>query len=156
MSTTSLPTGSRGPFLPTSQVFPDDAAQRIIVHNENYIDIAQAVNIREIGIYELTEQLNGKQFFNTSNPQQKRFSYRQVFQFSAAGSFAHNIANLTLVLGYGQFTDGTNFYGAIYGSSVAIAGQVSFYVTPTNIVVLSGAGAPVITSGIIVLDYLKN
>ena len=41
-------------------------------------------------------------------------------------------------------------------SSVTIAGQVTAYVTPTTIVIQSGAGAPAITSGIVVLDYLLN
>lgn len=57
---------------------------------------------------------------------------------------------------YGTFTDGTNWYGAIYASSTAIVGQVSFYVTPTNIVVLTGAGAPAITSGFINLEWVSQ
>ncbi len=57
---------------------------------------------------------------------------------------------------YGSYTDGTNWYGVIYASSVAIAGQISFYVTPTNIVIVGGGGAPAITSEYVVLEYISN
>ena len=79
--------------------------------------------------------------------------------FTAAGNIPHNLNLNTLnqfTRGFGSFTDGTNFYGVIYGSNVAIAGQVSFYITPTNIVVLSGAGAPAITNGLIVIEWISN
>ena len=49
-----------------------------------------------------------------------------------------------------------DWYGAVYGSNTAIAGQLSFYITSTQIVILSGAGAPAITSGIIDVEFLVN
>jgi len=41
-------------------------------------------------------------------------------------------------------------------TSRAIAGQISFYVDPTNIVILAGVGAPTITSGLIILEWLSQ
>ena len=76
---TFLPSNSASPFLPTTQVFPEDLSQRLIVLTDNYTAVAQSVNQREIGTYETVEQLNGQQFFNTTNPERKRFAYRKVF-----------------------------------------------------------------------------
>ena len=121
-----------------------------------YSDIARAINTRDIAIYDLNQNVNGQEWFNPANVQLKRDGFRQVYTFTGVGNIAHGIANLTLVNGYGEYTDGTNFYGVIYASSVPIAGQVTFYVTPTNIVVQAGAGAPAISSGTIVLNFLQN
>lgn len=121
-----------------------------------YSDIARAINTRDIAIYDLNQNVNGQEWFNPANVQLKRDGFRQVYTFTGVGNIAHLIANLTLVNGFGEYTDGTNFYGVIYASSVPIAGQVTFYVTPTNIVVQAGAGAPAISSGTIVLNFLQN
>jgi len=150
------PINTLGAFLPINQTFSEDDSIFLQQVTNRDRDIARYINIRDIAIYDLIEVPTGQQWFNPANTQIKRNGFRQVFTFTAAGSFAHNITGLTLVTAYGEFTDGTNFYGAIYGSNVAIAGQVSFFVTPTNITVLSGAGAPAIVSGVIVLNYLKN
>jgi hypothetical protein len=56
----------------------------------------------------------------------------------------------------GSFTDGTNSYGLFYASSVAIVGQITFYVTATQIIFLVGAGAPTLTSGLIILEWLSE
>lgn len=149
------------PYLPTTRDIP---TQDVSLKNEMtkiYTDIATAVNTRDISLYDLAPIITGQQWFTTATQQnaiQKRQAFRQVFTFTAAGNITHNIANITVItpLSYGQYTDGTNWYGAIFASSTAIAAQVSFYVTPTLIVVLRDAGAPTISSGIIVLEWLAN
>jgi hypothetical protein len=77
---------------------------------------------------------------------------------TAINAHGINFASITLMTQkcYGSYTDGTNWYGVIYSSSVGIAGQVTFYVTPTNIVVTVDAAAPAVTSGIIVLEWLSQ
>lgn len=150
------PVNTNSPFLPINQTFSEDDEQFLIQITNRDRDIARYLNIRQIGIYDLTQVQNGQQYFNPANAQIKRGAFRKVFTFTAAGNITHGITGLTQVMAYGEYTDGTNFYGAIYASSVAIAGQVTFYVGPTNIVVQAGAGAPGITSGVIVLDYLLN
>jgi len=145
-------------FLRTSREFPEEIKELAFQVSKSYIDIANAVNSRTIGIYAVTRaSITGDSWFLTSKKQQ---TLRQVYTFTAAGNIPHGI-NISSVFAfspnsYGSFTDGTNYYGAIYASSTAIAGQVSFYVTPTNIVVLSGAGAPTISSGIIVLEWISQ
>ena len=57
---------------------------------------------------------------------------------------------------YGSYTDGTNWYGAIYASNTAIAGQISFYISPTNIVILAGTAAPTPTKGVVLLEWISQ
>jgi len=153
---TFAPVNTESPYLPISYDFRREQEALPSQLNSTYTAIALRLNNREISIYDLNETLTGQKWTNANNLQVPRQTFRKVFNFTAAGATAHNITGLTQVIGYGQYTDGANFYGVIHGSSVAIAGQVSFYVTPVNLVILSGGGAPAITSGVIVLEFLKN
>ena len=148
------------PYLKTQWQFPYDEVRSLSNQVDiAYIDIASKVNSRTVGIFATNFPLvTGNRYYlsGSSTPQQ---TLRQVYEFTAAGNIPHGIdfASITdIPVGFGDFTDGANFYGCIFGSSVAIAGQVSFYVTPTNIVVLSGVGAPVIVNGTIVLEWLSQ
>ncbi len=146
-------------FLRTSRSFPEDPQQLSVELDRMYLDVATAVNSRTIGIFAPNRpSVTGDSWFVNKNTKQQ--SSRQVYSFTAAGNIAHKISwgsvSSISPKSYGTFTDSTNWYGCIYGSSVSIAGQISFYVTPTNIVVLSGAGAPDITSGFIVLEWISN
>jgi hypothetical protein len=145
-------------YLRTSREFPEEIRQLALEANKSYIDTANAVNSRTIGIFPTNRPaIGGESWFLSGNRRQQNL--RQVYQFTAAGNIAHGITISSIsqfTKPFGSFTDGTNFYGAIYASNVAIAGQVSFYITSTNIVVLSGVGTPTISSGIIVLEWLSD
>jgi hypothetical protein len=146
------------PYLRTSRNFPEEPQPLSVEINRSYVDIAEKINARSIGIFSMNQSaINGESWFITNQNQQ---GLRQLYNFAATGNIPHNL-NWTSVSfispnSYGTFTDGTNWYGAVYASSVAIAGQVSFYVTPTNIVVLGGAGAPAITNGYINLEWVSQ
>lgn len=153
------------PYLRTSRNFPEDPKQLIVELSKDHIDIANAINSRTIGIFPIgNPAITGDSWFlnspqGTLSSGSRQQTLRQVFKFTAVGNIAHNIrfaTNPTIVNAYGSFTDGTNAYGVIYASNVAIAGQISFYVTPTNIVILNGGGTPVIQSGTIVLEWLSS
>lgn len=159
---TFAPSNSLSPFLPTSQVFPEDTSQRLIVLTDNYTSIVQSINQREIGTFETVEQLNGQQFFNSTSPQKKRFAYRKVFSIGAiaAGATSNTAHNLTGVTAY------THIYGVAatasdsrpipYASATAVNTQIQLTVTSTNIVIVNGAASPAITSAMVILEYLKN
>jgi hypothetical protein len=148
------------PFLTSQRKFPYENISDLALQSDlAYIDVAQKVNLRTIGIFPTNYPvLTGETWFiNGQNLRQQ--TLRQVYTFTATGNIPHgiNFASVSAFTApFGSFTDGTNYYGAIYASNVAIVGQVSFYVTPTNIVVIAGAGAPAIVSGIIVLQWLSN
>lgn len=146
------------PFLRTSRNFPQDAQPLAVEINKSYVDIANCVNERTIGLFPMNRPaINGESWFLTGNLKQQAF--RQVYKFTNTGNVAHGI-NTAAITGFtkcqGEFTDGTNWYGAIFASNTAIAGQISFYITSANIVIVAGAGAPTISSGIIILEWLSQ
>lgn len=153
----------QSPYLREQRQFPNENVRELANQSDHaYIDIAQKVNAREIAIYATGFQvISGQNWYlsGSSGPNTQQ-GLRQVYQFTAAGNIPHGInwASVAFISprSYGTFTDGTNWYGAIYASSTAIAGQVSFYVTPTNIVVVSGGGAPAITNGYINLEWVSQ
>lgn len=145
-------------YLRTTRDFPDNPQALRMELIKMYNDVANGVNSRSIGLYPDTRgAVTGNAWFIQG---QKHQTVRQVYTFTAAGNIAHGLNwNSVIAISpesYGTFTDGTNWYGAIYAGSTAIVDQVSFYVTPTNIVVLAGAGAPSITSGYVVLEWISN
>lgn len=149
----------RSPFLRVQRLFPTDIKNLALEVDRTYTDIASAVNNRTIGIYPLNGNIiTGNNFFFTS---QRQESLRQVFTFTTTAPIAHNITNIIpgqFAQCWGQWTDGTNSYGLIFGSSVAIPGQLSFYCTATQIVFISGAGAPIISPTVpsyVVLEWLS-
>ena len=156
MTSSILNTGN---FLRTTRNFPEDPQALTVEINKSYLDIANQVNNRICGIYGSGSQIiTGESWFLDGNAGSQN-TIRQVYMFSGAGAFDHGInwASVSMISpkSSGTYFDGANWYGAIYSGSSAISGQISFYVTPTQIVILSGSGAPVPTSGMIVLEWLS-
>ncbi len=151
------PQNSLGPFIATSTFFPDEFSSFREKFLELYRDLANSVNTREVGIYDLQEFLTGENWFTAGNPQVKRKTFRKVFQFSDASlNFSHGITGITLTTHiYGSFTNGANFFPLPFVSTV-ITDQIRVEVTPTNIVITKGGTAPAITLGVMILEYLKN
>lgn len=151
-------------FLRTSREFPPETQQLSVEVDKAYIDTANAVNNRTISIFPTARPaVNGESWFIQSNQRQQAF--RQVFISTiTAGAFnpiAHGIKNVQpgqFIRCFGEYTDGTNTYGLIYGSNSAttIPGQISFYVSPTQIVFIADPAAPVPTSGIVVLEWISR
>ncbi len=145
-------------FLRTSREYPEEIRQLSVEVNKSYIDIAAAVNARTIGIFPTNRPaITGESWFLTGNQRQQTF--RQVYTFTTTAAITHGITNVMagqFIPCYGEYTDGTNTYGLIYGTSVAIAGQITFYVTATQIVFVVGGGAPALANGKIVLQWLSS
>ena len=162
MSTTTIAqTTQVSPYLRVQRQFPMDTMQALTVEvDKAYVDIAQRVNDRVIGIFAANaSSVTGEQWYlqGGANKQQ---SIRQVYPFTSAGSILHgiNFASITaFVKIYGTFTDGTNWYPLPYVDVVSATNQVNLYVTPTNIVITAGAGSPPsITKGTVVLEWLSQ
>jgi hypothetical protein len=150
----------QAPYLRVQRNFPTDNAQALSIEVDRaYVDTAQKVNARIIGIFtEISPIVTGEQwFYNGSSEKQQ--TLRQIYTFTAAGNIAHGI-NLSQISGFsrifGTFTDGTNWYPLPYVDVVSATNQVNVIVTPTNIVIAVGAGSPpAITSGTVVLEWLS-
>ena len=145
-------------YLRTSREFPEAAHQLTVEVNKAYVDTANAVNNRIIGIFPTTRPaITGEGWFLTGN--QKQQTLRQVYTFTTTTAINHNVQIFTtnqFTRCFGSYTDGTNTYGLIFGTSVAIAGQITFYTTATQIVFVVGGGAPALTSGRITLEWLSS
>ena len=145
------------PYLRSSRDFPEETPILTRELNKAYIDIANTVNNRIIGLFPANlPAITGEKYFLVSNQQQQ--TLRQVYPITSTASFNHNISNLNpgqITNAFGTYTDGTNTYGLVYGTSTATPGLITFYVTSTQVVFVLGAGAPALTSGRIVLTWLS-
>lgn len=151
----------QAPYLREQRQFPNDDLKQLANQMDHaYIDIASKVNARVIGNYAVNIQtITGERFYFQGQPQKQQV-LTQVYVFTSTASINHNIDFTTisymLPSCYGSYTNGTIWTGLIFGSNVAIAGQISFYLTSSQIVFLVGAGAPALTSGIIVLKWISQ
>ena len=153
---------NRDPYLRTTREFPEELSQLSKECNKSYVDIAASVNDRTIGIYPINNPaISGDQYFLTAGT--KRQTLRQVYTFTSTANINTNVKVTDpnqFIRAFGSYTDGMNCYGLIYGTSVSIAGQISFYIdcstSTKNIIFKTGAGAPALTSGRIVLEWLSS
>lgn len=150
---------SQIPYLRTSRNFPEEAQPLAVEINKSYVDIANFVNARTIGIFAENQPIiNGETWFFDGS--QRRQGVRELFTLIPGSSIIHgidldNVFAFTKI--YGTFTDGINWYPLPFTSSVDATNQISVVVTPTLIIVTTGAGSPpTIVSGIIVLEYVTN
>lgn len=160
--TTNSNINNASPYLRTSRQFPEEIKLLVQEVNKTYLDIANCVNNRTISIFPTTRQaITGESWFITQNIRQQ--TIRQVYTFTSTvnpppainhGINTSQIDRFTST--YGNWTDGTNFYGLIAGSNQTIPGQISFYITPTQIIFLAGGGSPTAKSGNVVLEWLAR
>ena len=151
-------------YLRTSREFPAEINQLSIQTDKAYIDTATAVNNRTISIFPTNlPAVNGESWFLVGNKRQQAF--RQVFILTVmAGAFVavnHGIMEVQpgqFIRCFGEYTDGSDTFGLIYGSNSAttIPGQISFYVSATQIVFIADPAAPVPTAGIVVLEWISR
>ena len=150
------------PYLITTRNFPEDSQNLTIELNRSYIDIANAVNQRTIGVFSNTHSvITGESWF-TQGGNKKQQSLRQVYPFLAANlpNIAHGIT-VSQISGFvriwGTYVDlGGTWYPLPFVSATAVANQVQIQVNSTNIVITVGAGAPVPVSGFVILEWLSN
>lgn len=157
------PANSIAPYLQTSVFFPDNFDEFRVKFLALYRDISNNVNIRQLGVFDLEEFLTGEKWFTSGDPQKKRQTFRTVYSIGAiaAGATLNTVHGLTGVTAF------THIYGTAitavpdnrpipYASATAVNQQIEIKVDGTNITIINGAGAPNITSAIVVLEYLKN
>lgn len=146
---------NQSPFLRVQRLYPQDPQALSVEVDRSYTDISNAVNARTIGIFTSIYSIqNGETWYQNGLRYQ---GFRQFYPFTSAGSIPHNINTSTVFAFtriYGTFTDGTNWYPVPLVSTVNINQQASIQITPSNIVLTFGAGAPVPVSGYIVLEWL--
>lgn len=146
------------PYLRTSRNFPLEAQPLSVEMNKSYVDVANAVNSRTIGIYTVNRPVvNGEAWFITEG--QKQQAFRQIYNISSTAAFNHglnfqNIERFTVIRGIGF--DGTSYYPIPYVSPVAAADSIGIFVTSTQVQITTGAGSPALTQGTIILEWLSQ
>jgi len=145
------------PYLRTSRNFPEEISELTVQVNKSYVDIATAVNYRTIGIFPTNRPaITGESWFINANPRQQ--TLRQVYTFTSTASINHGILVVDpdqFTNCFGSYTNGTRSYGLFWSNDVVIPGQITFYLTSTQIVFLVGAGATALTKGKITLQWLS-
>lgn len=147
-------------FLRTSREFPSNLENLTLELDKSYVDIANAVNVRTIGVFPINRPtVTGESFFLVSNQRQQ--SLRQVFKIGAIAPGA----TLTTPYSINGFSQFSRIYGTcitnvpdnrpIPYASVTANANIELRVTSTNIIVSVGAASPAITSGIIVLEWIS-
>jgi hypothetical protein len=144
-------------FLRTSRSFPIIPEELSLELSKSFIETSNAINDRIIGIFPTNRPaITGESWFLLNNRKQQ--SFRKVFTFTSTTNFNHEIDFNELDYFssiYGTFTNGTDWFGLIAQTSTAIAGQIGFYITSSQISFVTGGGAPSLTKGIIVLEWLS-
>lgn len=156
-------------YLRTTREFPDELYTLSVETNKAYLDIANAVNQRIIGIHSTNRSaVTGESWFFNNKRQQ---GFRQIYNIvppiisGTTIDLGFKIASISKFTPkcYGSFSDGTNWYGIIFGTNISIPGQISFFIflnTLSNvsdqIVFKVGAGAPALTNGIVLIEWISD
>lgn len=149
-------------YIPTFRDFQQDDENLRLLLSTSYTEIANSVNIKENGVYDLVEVQNSQQFFNLTTPSKKRFAFRILVLFGAiaAGnpsSVAHGVKGITMCTHiYGTCITDIPDFRPIPHASVTANANIEVIVSSTTVTVNVGAGSPNVTSAMIVLEYLKN
>lgn len=149
---------NQSPFLRTTRSFPKDSDKLPLEMDKSYLDIANAVNNRVIGIYTTnTPTTTGESWFY--NKAQKQQTLRKLYSITSSAAFNHglnfnSIASFTKITGIGF--DGTNYYPIPYVSPTG-ADCIGIYVNSTQVVLTVGGGSPpALVRALIVLEWLSN
>ena len=150
-------------YVRTTRQFPEDDTKKLSQElNKAYLDIANSVNTRTIGLYTYNQQVvTGEEWYLTSKKQQ---TFRKLFilnSSSVSTPIDHNIKNLSNSGGttriHGSFYDGTYYYPLPYVDAVSATNQINVKVSDTQIILTAGAGTPpTIQSGYLVIEWLSQ
>lgn len=150
------------PYLRTSRDFPQEAQPLSLELNKAYIDIANVVNNRIIGLFPTSQPgVTGESWF-IGGGNSKQQTLRRVYPFTSSNlTIAHGIttsqiSGFTRI--YGTFVDGSGvWYPLPYVDVLNVTNQVNLIVNTTNIVITLGAGSPPsLANGYVVLEWLAN
>ncbi len=143
--------------LPTSRHFDRDQQQLLIELTDMYQEISNGVNQREVGIYDIREQIAG-QTFVVPNSGTVQNVFRKLIYTGTLSTGNNSIAH-SLVLANENFSF-THIYGSIKNSAstsfVAMPNSdISITLDVTNLIINVPAAYNGF-SGTCVLEYIKN
>lgn len=154
------PVSNNVPYLRTSRNWPLEADQLSVELSKTYVDIANAVNLRSIAIFEASNVVTGEQWFKPSgnaNVQVKNQTLRKVFTVTDATlTQTHGLGAITRITRiYGAAQNSTNYFPLPYVDVTAANNQIAITLSTTQLIVTKGAGAPpAITTGYVVVEWI--
>lgn len=157
------------PFLRTTRNFPAEINQLVVQCNKSYVDIANYVNQRVIGLFpNRVSAVTGESWYLSQNQRQQ--TIRQVYTFGAIAAGTE----LDIPVGNINFTQFTRIYGTVITNApdyrplpyldpinlttgmTLLVGTVAIAGVPTLCIrIVLGATAQPVTSGIVVLEWLS-
>lgn len=150
----------QSPYLREQRDFPKNSIESLAQQSDQaYIEVANKMNNRTISTFATNYPIiTGEKWYLAGSTSETQ-TLRQTYTITSLGGTLHNIANFAKIpyfsRMYGQYTDGSNWYGFIPAGSTAIAGQRSFFLNPTTIVFVAGSAPPAFVKGVIVLEWLS-
>jgi len=144
-------------YIRTTRDFPTEAKELSVELNKAYIDIANTVNARTIGIFPINRPaITGESWFISKNQRQQ--TLRQVFQFTNFNPISHGIkfnslTTFTKITGIGF--DGVNYLPIPYVDGGVPTNNLGIFVSPNQIIFTPGGTRGNLT-GFILLEWLSN
>lgn len=151
---------------------PDAIRELLVRLYQNLNLMANVLNVKDTGMYQVTEFVNGQLFYSnpnfnstTANQPALRQVLRKVINFGAlpnttTKSIAHNItctAATTFTRIYGCATNPSNAYIPLpYSSANNVAHNIELFADTTNVNVTTGSNYSTYTTTYIVLEYLQT
>jgi len=170
-----------GVFLPTTQIWDSANIQETNVQSsefkelviklyENNNEMAQIINLKDTGIYDINEFVCGQTYFPTVDSSDSRRTtfrqvYRKVINFgalldAAAKTVAHAIDitdNVTVTRVYGSSTDTTGHtYIPLPYASPTLVDNIELSLDATNVIVTTGKDRTAYDTTYVVVEYLRN
>ena len=148
-------------YLRTTRNFPTAVNELTLEINKAYVDIANTVNNRIIGLFPTNRYvITGESWFINNNQRQQ--TLRQVYNFGsiapgAVSTQAHEIINLTQFTRiWGTCVTNLPDFRPIPYASVAPNANIDLRVDATNIIIANGAAGPTINSALVILEWLSQ
>lgn len=146
----------------TNYELDEDQLKTLLTRRDT--QLSTSLNFKTNGVFETVELQNGEQFFTTNNVTPKRFVFRQVFVIPA--SFLPLVAgnSITVPISISGVTMFTKIYGTsatatdsrpIPNSDIKIVVNTTGQ-TVTGYTITNEATSATITSGIVILEYVKQ
>jgi len=144
-------------FLPTfrNHQVEDDAQFRLFLSSV-YTSVANAVNIRQNGLYQSAEFQSGQTWVDGSPVFRRVFTLGAVAAGGTSGAIATGITTIRYCTNvYGSVITATPDFRPIPHASVTANANIEVIVTTTTYTINVGAASPNVSSGYLVLEYVK-
>jgi hypothetical protein len=152
----------KSPFVRSQRNFPYDDVRSLSCENDKaHIEYASKINDRTIGIFANMQGVQTGDKYYIPGTNQPHNAIRYLYQFISSANiplgFPVNQIDYIVAM-YGSYYNSANnqYYGLIASTNQVIPGQIGFYLdfNLQAIVFNVGAGAPSITQGLIVIEWI--